>query len=206
MKIELDSCTEAPWDRGRWNGRLVSIDGCDAADFTREDVDMVIAYGDTGEGAWTGTAAGIALLKDGRFVAWESTWDATGSGFHEDAYGGDADIAFARTIEAAISHISEQAREPLKVRFVRILRPDPSGEPGGRIRVEYDPDHGLAVIADEDVLPERIDDPDARNVSTLANLSLTTEIATWLSDVLRELVPVMQAEDDRTMARMAVMS
>lgn len=114
MKIELDSCTEAPWDRYAWHGQLVSIDGCDASDFTREDVDMVIAYGDTGADEWDGSAAGIALLKDGRFIAWESTWGPTGSGFSEDAYGGDADIAFASTLKAALGHISEQAREPMK--------------------------------------------------------------------------------------------
>lgn len=113
MIIEIDSISDTPWTRHEWSGGLVSIDGCDAHDFTRDDVDRVIAYGDTGKG-WDGRSAGIALLKDGRFIAWESTWDATGSGFCCDAYGGDADIGFARTLESATKYISEQGRELLQ--------------------------------------------------------------------------------------------
>lgn len=111
--IKIDSIGDAPWARGPWHGKLISVDGCPSHDFTRADVERVVAYGATPDG-WDGESAGVALLKDGRFIAWESTWDATGTGFSEDAYGGDADIAFAHTQEAATGHISERGRELLK--------------------------------------------------------------------------------------------
>lgn len=110
--IEIDDVSDAPWNRGKWTGSLISIDGCPSHDFSRDDVDHVIAWGETPDG-WDGESAGIALLKDGRFIAWESSWGPTGTGFNEDAYGGTADIAFASTQEAALSHISESRRELL---------------------------------------------------------------------------------------------
>lgn len=58
-------------------------------------------------------SAGIVELVDGRYVAWESSWGPTGSGFHPDAYGGTADILFAATEEAARGALSEKARELL---------------------------------------------------------------------------------------------
>lgn len=72
--------------------------------------------------AWDGApnterdySTGIARLKDGRFVSWESDIDYSGTGFHPDGgSGGGADISIARTALAAIRAISEQGRERLR--------------------------------------------------------------------------------------------
>jgi hypothetical protein len=109
---DLQDVEHAPWRRGDWTGELVSIDGCEAHDFTKDDVARLVAYGDTGHG-WDGDAAGIAELKDGRFVSWETWWGPTGSGFYCDAYGGDTDVGFAKTAHAARAWLSEKARELL---------------------------------------------------------------------------------------------
>ncbi len=111
--IALIECSQAPWERGEWHGELISLDGCPNHDFTMDDVDVVLGYGDSGDG-WDGEAAGIARLKDGRYVAWESNWGPTGSGFDCDAYGGDADIAFALTPGRALEYLSERSRELIK--------------------------------------------------------------------------------------------
>lgn len=107
-QIDKDAVDPAPWARGEWTGELVSIDGCDNADFTYDDVEEVIAYATTPD-EWDGENAGIARLKDGRFIAWECAWGPTGNGFSADAYGGTADIAFAKTEEAARGALSERA-------------------------------------------------------------------------------------------------
>lgn len=111
MTADIDSLRETPWHRCDWRGNLVSIDGASTVDFVRADVARVVAYGETILDAWDGECAGIVQLHDGRFVAWESNWGPTGSGFCRDAYGGDADIGFATTEEAARSFISEKSRE-----------------------------------------------------------------------------------------------
>ncbi len=111
--IEVGEVGEAPWSRCDWSGQLVSLDGCPAHDFTIDDVAAVLGYGDTG-GYWDGEAAGIARLKDGRYIVWESTWGPTGSGFSCDAYGGDADIAFAFSAGRALQYLSERSREVIR--------------------------------------------------------------------------------------------
>lgn len=103
-----------PWNRNEWCGGLISLDGTPTTDFTEDDVESVVAYGETSHDSWTGQCAGIALLRDGRFISWESWWDVTGTGFCGDAYGGTADIAFAATRQIALTHISEVARETLE--------------------------------------------------------------------------------------------
>jgi hypothetical protein len=109
----IDQLSDVPWDRYQWHGNFVSADGAPTDDFKRDDVDTLLAYGSTPDG-WDGSSAGVVRLKDGRIVAWESGWGPTGSGFCEDAYGGDADIIMAHTVEAALPHISEASRELLR--------------------------------------------------------------------------------------------
>lgn len=110
-----DDCGhDVPWNRGAWHGSFVSLDGAVTDDFVEADIERVIAFGTTHPNDWDGSSAGIVLLKDGRFCSWESGWGPTGSGFSEDAYGGDADIMFATTADAARNGISERARELLK--------------------------------------------------------------------------------------------
>ena len=109
----IDDISPAPWSRGEWHGSLVSVDGTSTADFTREDVSRVVAWGTTGEDEWDGETAGVALLKDGRYIAWEASWGPTGNGFSEDAYGGESDIFFADEPRVAASALSERSRELL---------------------------------------------------------------------------------------------
>lgn len=102
-----------PWRRSDWSGSFVSADGTATSDVTIDDVAILLAYGETSSKDWDGKTAGIAQLVDGRYISWESWWGPTGSGFNNDAYGGDADIIFAETEETATRAISESARELL---------------------------------------------------------------------------------------------
>lgn len=112
--IDIDKIPDAPWHRSEWSGSLISVGGCDASDFGRDDVDRVVAF--TRDGAWedVGDIAVVVRLKDGRFAAWTTWQDMTGSGFCCDAYGGTADIYFAPTVEAALSTFGEVTREALR--------------------------------------------------------------------------------------------
>lgn len=87
-----------PFSRGDWHGRLVSLDGTPADDFAEDALDELIAAGESPPG-WDGDCAGVARLKDGRVVGWETNWGPTGDGFSEDAYGGDAAIYFGASVE-----------------------------------------------------------------------------------------------------------
>jgi len=58
--------------------------------------------------------SGIAKLRDGRFVAWESPLDPSGTGFQPDAIGGGAEIMVAATAHAAWLSISEKARSEMR--------------------------------------------------------------------------------------------
>ena len=69
-------------------------------EFGPEDLSKVFAVNN--RGVWDGTAAAVVQLKDGRWVAWESSWGPTGDGFNADAYGGDANVFFASSLEQAI--------------------------------------------------------------------------------------------------------
>lgn len=102
----MEQMRESPWNRFAWSGDLESVDGCDASDFVERDVAVVVA--------WDDDCAGIVLLKDGRFVGWESWTDVTGSGFCADAYGGNIPIWFAKTLRPLVLRIAENVRECLR--------------------------------------------------------------------------------------------
>ena len=111
VKVTVDqSYQDVPWERYDWAGELTTVDGCDTTDFTRDDVEELVREVKT-DGDWSGESCGLAKLKDGRFIAWESDWDATGSGFCCDAYGGTAGIVFGKTAEGALAGLTEKARE-----------------------------------------------------------------------------------------------
>lgn len=111
--IALTDIDPAPWNRYNWTGEFVSVDGCDASDFTESDVAEVIAWATTDGDGWDGETAGVVRLNDGRYVAWEAFWGPTGNGFARDAYGGTSDLVFAATAAAAIARLSERGRESL---------------------------------------------------------------------------------------------
>lgn len=123
----LDWTVDPPWDARE--GKYESADGTIAGPFKESDVAWIIAFGSCMSQDWRarmraqgrrefagydGDECGIAQLHDGRFVAWETWWGPTGSGFCCDAYGGDAIVMFGATLKAVIPHISEKARETLQ--------------------------------------------------------------------------------------------
>lgn len=82
-------------------------------------------------------------------------------------------------------------------RFVRIIPdPDPRADAGSRIRVDYDPDDtGAFCIADENVLPEKLHDPNCHRVQTISNIELGRATARSLRDVLIELCRHLDDEE-----------
>ena len=112
---------DSPWNMHDWKGQYVSIDGAAAGPVALDDVQLVIAYGDTGQD-WDGESAAVVLLKDGRFCSWESDWGPTGSGFCCDAYGGTADVWFSSSLKAATSLMSERALELIRDQLAEVTR------------------------------------------------------------------------------------
>lgn len=113
MQAELSS---VPWSRGSWHGSLISFDDTPTDDFGYEDVKECWKSWAYGVEDWDGECCAVFQLNDGRWVAYESWWGPTGSGFSEDAYGGDANIYFAKTKEdAARFGLSKNARESLGI-------------------------------------------------------------------------------------------
>lgn len=86
------------FDRYNWEGSIVSLDGAPEDPFEADDVAEEIASGSTGPGG-DGTFAAVFLLKDGRYIAWDTWWGPTGDGFCHDAYGGDASVYVAYDLE-----------------------------------------------------------------------------------------------------------
>ena len=107
---ELNS---SPFSRHSWNGKIWALDDTPINDFTLEDFDFCPFIYSTPDD-WDGTCAAIFRLKDGRWVAFETTWGPTGHGFSEDAYGGDANIFVAKTCaDAGIHGVSENIRKEM---------------------------------------------------------------------------------------------
>lgn len=98
QQLQASEIDEAPWNAYTWDGTTHSIGGVSETIPKLEDVDAVIYHGRTPED-WDGMEAAVVRLKDGRLAAWESVWGPTGSGFCEDAYGGDAEVWFAPVSE-----------------------------------------------------------------------------------------------------------
>jgi hypothetical protein len=88
--------------RFSWSGEYIGLDGCTAGHVKESDVDELLYYGEYGSDDYDGKAAGVARLKDGRYLAWETWWGPTGSGFSEDAYGGDAPIYFGLDLKTLV--------------------------------------------------------------------------------------------------------
>lgn len=100
---EMDLCGLTngvnPFGTSNWDHNLTSLDGTPATDITEDDVAEVVASGTDGIGGWDGNVAAVLRLKDGRFVAYETSWGPTGSGFFRDAYGGDATLFFGASFD-----------------------------------------------------------------------------------------------------------
>jgi hypothetical protein len=60
------------------------------------------------------SVAAVVRLIDGRYMSWETFQGATGNGFSEDAYGGEADIHFANDLETIVRFgLTAEGRENL---------------------------------------------------------------------------------------------
>lgn len=114
LVFDPDGTFDVPWNTHATHGGIRSLDGAPTSPFTRADVDRIVAYGSTAEHDWDGHTACVALLTDGRYLSWDSWWGPTGSGFHEDAYGGDQEVMVALDPCIAIAGIPEQRRELLR--------------------------------------------------------------------------------------------
>lgn len=88
-------------DSVTYSALLAAGDDTDTTMPTAEDVAEVLHEASSGD-QWDGTVAAVLKLHDGRFMVWETFYGPTGNGFIEDAYGGDAEIMFASTYDAAI--------------------------------------------------------------------------------------------------------
>lgn len=106
-----------------WHGQRLTPDGTSTDwDIAQEDVAEVIGEASTG-GEWDGKVAAVLRLNDGRFVAWETFYGPTGDGFIEGAYGGDADLTFASTLDQAVRFgLTDEGRNLLGI-------PHPEGPP-----------------------------------------------------------------------------
>lgn len=79
-------------------------------------------------------------------------------------------------------------------RFVEMFRYDPVKDPSARLRLDYDPDHGNAILADENVHPEQVDNPDVNHVETLATMQLTAPMMRWLATHISKLADKMERD------------
>ena len=82
-------------------GERISLDGTPISSIEESDIAEILYHGDTGDD-WDGTEAAVLRLKDGRLVGYQTWWGPTGSGFCEDAYGGDAKLYYARDLDLLV--------------------------------------------------------------------------------------------------------
>lgn len=90
-------------DDGSWHGRVISHGGTSTElpdGFS--DLGKIVAQYESDVSDYDGNVAAVVRLSDGRFMSWETFWGPTGSGFSEDAYGGDADIHFANDLDTIV--------------------------------------------------------------------------------------------------------
>ena len=100
------------WPDGHDGTTVYHGDDRTPVDFSEEPV-LVVAEWDSGSGFCYSDCCALVALSDGRFAAWESWEDVTGSGFCEDAYGGDAEVHIGPRDEVVRFGLSRESRERL---------------------------------------------------------------------------------------------
>ncbi len=121
MIIELNTSMfghESPWSRGEWYGQVIADPEDDVSrdgilTVTEADVSRVLAGYNGASSYWECSVSGLVQLRDGRYMAWMSNVDVTGSGFHADAYGGDANIHIGSSPDRVMRFIPEFNREQM---------------------------------------------------------------------------------------------
>lgn len=96
------------------DGKRRSLDGTEIGPFTEPDIAEVLYQGECGD-EWDGVAVAVIRLRDGRLVAWETWYGPTGSGFWPDAYGGDAELLYAKDLRLLVNELSDSARTLARV-------------------------------------------------------------------------------------------
>lgn len=85
-------------------------------------------------------------------------------------------------------------------RFVKMFEYDTVKDPGARLRIDYDPDFGNAILSDENVHPEQAKNPDANHVNVLASIQMTPACARWIAETMSELAPIMEKQQEEDQA------
>lgn len=82
-------------------------------------------------------------------------------------------------------------------RFIRIRvgEASPPGARQPRLRLEYDPGWGDAMLSDENVLSEHGLDPDAHHIENIASIPLSHADVDWLLFALSDLAARMAADE-----------
>lgn len=70
---------------------------------------------------------------------------------------------------------------------------DPKADPGWRLHI-YRPPHENTWLSEEQVLPEKVDDPNARRVIAKTQIILTEASARWVRDYLNVVLDRIQRE------------
>jgi hypothetical protein len=106
-----------PSEDGGWHGHVFTHGGVfGEIPTTLDQLAEIVAQDESDPDDWEGTVVAVVKLKDGRFMSWESFWGPTGDGFHEDAYGGDADVHFAATLGEIIRFgLTDEGRQRLNL-------------------------------------------------------------------------------------------
>ncbi|MBK7823137.1 MAG: hypothetical protein IPJ61_19310 [Tessaracoccus sp.] len=110
--IDIDKIPDAPWHCAEWCGSLISVGGCDASDFGRDDVDRVVAFTRDGRGG-RGRHRGGRQARGWPVRGVDDVAGRPGAGSAATRTV-TADIYFAPTVEAALSTFGEVTREALR--------------------------------------------------------------------------------------------
>lgn len=115
LLTELLDDLETPRNASSY-GAVTAVGGVSDALPTRDQIAAIVAcdgYKTTSQWNDWGNLCACVALTDGRFMAWETWTDCTGSGFHHDAYGGDAEIFLGPTADSVIAMLGETSRSAL---------------------------------------------------------------------------------------------
>ena len=117
-RIDPAEIYEAPWHRDNaWDGLIRTLDDVRAlipyhtAKVTNVDRMIAVTENCQHPQDWRSTVAGLARLKHGGFIGWESTYDA---GFHQTSVNVTAPIYCARDPKLVIEQISASSRDLLE--------------------------------------------------------------------------------------------
>lgn len=98
-----------------WYGACRSFDGTSLdgwEELAPDDVAEIIAATEHRDAHWSWKIIAVARLKDGRYISYETFYDVSGDGFRRETYGGEADIIFSSTLEAAVMFgLTDRGRE-----------------------------------------------------------------------------------------------